>query len=358
MTVQVLDFAQITGALPRHHDTLATQRFHSVVSGSKRSKKVVCGRNFTDNLRMATFRKYKGTWRVEVFRRGVRKSAAGFSTKAAAVAWAGKVEAEIMAGVRGEIPDLTFSDLLDRYLREKSPKKRGYRWESVRITMLKRATIAKVRLRAFNATHVSEWREERLKAVSAASVRREWNLLSHACSVAVREWKYLPSNPFKDADRPAPTAHRIRTFTDADLDALRDKAKSPAEKEAFRAVLFAIETGMRAGEIFKCQVSGRVAHLSDTKNGTRRDVPLSEEAVRLYGAGWTLTPATLDVHFRRIRDAAGLVDLHFHDTRRTAITRLSKKLNPLELASMVGHKDLKMLLVYYKESAEEIARKL
>jgi len=30
----------------------------------------------------------------------------------------------------------------------------------------------------------------------------------------------------------------------------------------------------------------------------------------------------------------------------------------LELARMVGHKDLKMLLVYYNESADEIAKRL
>lgn len=307
---------------------------------------------------MATFRKEGAGWRAEVFRQGVRKSRAGFLTKAAAVAWAGTVEAEIMAGVRGEIPDKTFGDVLDRYLRDVSTLKKGYRWEEVRLTAVKRARIAQVALKRLNATHVSEWRDERLKAVSAASVRREWNLLSHACEIARTEWKWLRVNPFREIRRPLSPQHRIRIFTDTDLDALRDKAKTPAELEAFRAVLFCIETGMRAGEIFKCQITGRVAHLSDTKNGTRRDVPLSEEAVRLYGDGWTLTPATLDVHFRRIRDAAGLVDLHFHDSRRTAITRLSKKLNPLELASMVGHKDLKMLMVYYRESAEDIARKL
>lgn len=42
----------------------------------------------------------------------------------------------------------------------------------------------------------------------------------------------------------------------------------------------------------------------------------------------------------------------------TKANRLAKKLNALELARMVGHKDLKMLLRYYNESAEEIAKRL
>jgi integrase len=33
-------------------------------------------------------------------------------------------------------------------------------------------------------------------------------------------------------------------------------------------------------------------------------------------------------------------DLTFHDTRHEAITRLAKKLQELDLARMVGHRDL------------------
>ncbi len=51
-------------------------------------------------------------------------------------------------------------------------------------------------------------------------------------------------------------------------------------------------------------------------------------------------------------------DLHFHDLRHLAITRLAKKLPILDLARMVGHKDLRMLQIYYNESAEAIAQML
>ena len=45
--------------------------------------------------------------------------------------------------------------------------------------------------------------------------------------------------------------------------------------------------------------------------------------------------------------------------RRYAITKLARKLTPFELASMVGHKDLRMTLnVYYRSDPEEIAGKL
>lgn len=59
-----------------------------------------------------------------------------------------------------------------------------------------------------------------------------------------------------------------------------------------------------------------------------------------------------------MRERAAITGLNFHDARHTAITRLAQKLNPLELARMVGHRDLKMLMRYYNESADEIAKKL
>ncbi|MFZ6659122.1 hypothetical protein [Undibacterium sp. TJN19] len=51
-------------------------------------------------------------------------------------------------------------------------------------------------------------------------------------------------------------------------------------------------------------------------------------------------------------------DVTFRDSRHEATTHLAKKVNVLDLARMVGHKDLCMLQIYYNESAEEIAIKL
>lgn len=71
-----------------------------------------------------------------------------------------------------------------------------------------------------------------------------------------------------------------------------------------------------------------------------------------------LNESQVDALFRKAKGLAGITDLHFHDTRHTAITRLAKKVPVLDLARMVGHRDIKMLMVYYNESAEDIARRL
>lgn len=307
---------------------------------------------------MAHFERRGDSWRASVERRGVRKSAT-FPSKAAAVAWAGRVEADIMAGYRGEVPNKTFGDLLDRYSVEVSPHKKGHRWESIRITLVKRDRIAQERLRTLSAVHVAEWRDRRLQAVSAPSVRREWNLLSHACNIAVREWKWLAVNPFKEVRRPKSAQPRQRVFTDADLEKLDQRATSPERQQVMRIVRFAIETGMRASEICGLrEIAGRVARLHDTKNGTARDVPLSEKAVELFGDGFTITPGSLDTIFRHMRDEAGIQGLHFHDTRHTACTNLSRKLNVLQLQRMLGIKDPRILAVYFNESAEDVAKLL
>ncbi len=48
-----------------------------------------------------------------------------------------------------------------------------------------------------------------------------------------------------------------------------------------------------------------------------------------------------------------------HDTRREALTRLSKIFNVMELAKISGHRDLRVLQnVYYAPSADDLAEKL
>jgi integrase len=99
-----------------------------------------------------------------------------------------------------------------------------------------------------------------------------------------------------------------------------------------------------------------------TKNGYDRDVPLSKRALELWelvkDGGFELEPDSLSALFRKASGKAGVVDLHFHDSRHEAITRLAKKLHVLDLARMVGHRDIRMLQIYYNATAEQIADKL
>lgn len=303
---------------------------------------------------MATLKKLpSGLWQAQVFRRGVRKSAS-FELKAQAIAWAGKTEADVMSGERGFIPpNLTVSDLLDRYSREVSAGKKGERWETVRINMFKRDRIASVRLRVLDAPHVSDWQLRRLQSVSGASVRRERNLLNHAFNLAVNEWKWLKHNPLKGMRKPAGSKPRDRIASDAEIALMMDWPDKMR-----RVVVWALETGMRASEIAGLrEIRGNVAVILDSKNGTGREVPLSKKALSVWqDGGFGLTSGSISARFASLCKAEGLT---FHDLRRTALTRLSKVLNPYELSKMAGHKDLNMVLnVYYRADISAIADRL
>jgi len=308
---------------------------------------------------MATYQKRGEKTRAQICVRGVRRSKT-LESKAAARAWAAQTESEILGGQRGEIPDKTFSDLLDRYVKDVSKGKKGERWESIRIEALKRLRIASVRLKDMNPTHASEWRDERLESVSGSSVIREKNLLSHACQIAVDEWRWLRENPFSRLRMPKPNRARDRIMSESERVKLGESADTPMLIKVLAAADFSVETGMRAGEICNVKVSGKVGYLSDTKNGESREVPLSEKALEIWESGHLtgLTPRQIDANWRKLTKKSKIEDLHFHDMRHTAITKLSKKLNVMELARMVGHKNINQLLIYYNESAEDIAKKL
>jgi integrase len=147
----------------------------------------------------------------------------------------------------------------------------------------------------------------------------------------------------------------------------------PPVTQTHRVVLafeLAIETGMRAGEIRTLDAANidlerGVAKLELTKNGDAREVPLSSRAREIIGilkpqsgALLPMTAGVMDSTFRKLRKRAGILDLHFHDSRAEAATRLSAKVDVLTLARILGHRDVRSLMVYYRESAADIAKRL
>ncbi len=73
---------------------------------------------------------------------------------------------------------------------------------------------------------------------------------------------------------------------------------------------------------------------------------------------FALSSSQVDALFRKARDRCGIEDLHWHDARATAITRLARRLDILDLARMIGHANLGELRTYYRERAEDIAARL
>lgn len=330
---------------------------------------------------MATIQERNGSYRATVRLRGVYESET-FSTKREASNWATQREAEILSGSRGQIPSVDFNALLTRYMTNVTPNKRSKAWETNKIKFFLKDPISKIPLREFSELHASEWRDRRLQSVSAGTVLREWNVLSNACETAILEWKWMRTNPFSKIKRPGKPQARDVLYTDAEIKSLVEvmgyKEDLPPEQIGERVCamfLFAIETAMRLKEMCRLDwertfIEERYVKVNDDSKTLRRDVPLSTRAVKILEQMlelkddedprvFQLTESQVDSNFRKYKNKLKLKTRKtFHDTKHTACTRLAKKVNVFDLARIVGTKDLKTLMIYYNESASNIAQLL
>lgn len=319
---------------------------------------------------MASIERRGKRWRAHVYRDG-KRSTKTFDTKAQAQAWAAQRSLEL-AGA--QLEPHTLGDALRRYAREVSPSKRGHRWETIRLAALGKAPIAAMRLEALRTPDLVAWRDARLAEVSPSTARRELNLLRSVFNQCVKEWHWLRTSPMVGLKIPTEPPSRRRRVTADEIERVTlalGYDGSPPENASQRvavAFLFALETAMRAGEILGltwADVHAKSVTLPRTKNGDRREVPLSTRARELLAelpadrpTVFDLNPGSRDALFRKAVKRAQIPDLHFHDSRGEAIFRLSKKLDVLELARMIGHRDITSLMFYYRTTAEELADKL
>jgi integrase len=227
-------------------------------------------------------------------------------------------------------------------------------------------------------------------------------VLSSVINHARREWGIHVENPIPLVKRPDKARARDRRLSAEEerylfqaLEGAPRRADGTFEKAArnpwFVPIMtLALETAMRRGELLALEwkhvdLKRQTAHLPDTKNGDPRTVPLSTRAVTILtglpqsetGRVFPISKMSLRKGFARGLErartqyrtdcmAAGhepspgfLADVHFHDTRHEAASRLANKLsNVLELSAVTGHKDLRMLKRYYHPRAEELAKKL
>lgn len=322
---------------------------------------------------MASIRPSGSKWRVQVYVDGIRESET-FTTRKEAAQWALEREAEL----RGtKLPDRTFGDAMKRYAKEEAPKRAGAHWEVIRLKAMQKTPIAKRRLAALAGNDFADWRDARMQKVKPGSAAREMNLMRAVLEVARRDWKWIRVNPMTDVRWPVQPKGRARRVTEKEIEALAKQMgvwdELRAETMTNRiglAFLLAIETGMRSGEMLSLtwpniHLQQQYVHLPKTKNGDARDVPLSKRAVEIlralplgFGPAFALSDRDRDALYRKARDKTPHRDVHFHDSRSEAIWRLSKKLDVLQLARVIGHRDIKSLMIYYNEPASELAKQL
>lgn len=326
---------------------------------------------------MASIQKSGKGYRAQVSIRGVRDSAT-FPTKREAVAWSNRRELEIRDEADKPQSQLhTLREALRRYADEVSPLKRGERWEQVRLAAFESYLLPLDKpIGDVTPDDMARFRDSRSPKVGSASVRRELSILSALFETARKEWGWVDANPCREIRKPAQKRHRERLISWREIKMmLREMgyAKRKHVVSTSHAVgvcfLVAMRTGMRAGELCGLtwdRMYDQHCHVPITKNGHPRDVPLSSKAKRLIEQmrGWDddlvfgLKSASLDALFRKYRARAGLEGFTFHDSRHTAATMISQKIDVLELCKMFGWTDTKMALTYFNPPASDIAAKL
>ncbi|ENP5335037.1 site-specific integrase [Salmonella enterica] len=278
------------------------------------------------------------------------------------------------------IKKMSLSKALDKYYATVSVHKRGHQQEFYRVNVIQRHPLAMKMMDEITTVDIASYRDDRLaqvntrsgRCISGNTVRLELALLSSLYNLASVEWGTCRTNPVEMVRKPKISGGRDRRLTSNEERRLSRyfQAQNPALHAIFH---LAIETAMRQGEILSLRwehidMQHGVAHLPLTKNGSSRDVPLSRKArqllqgmtVALTGSVFHYTSSGFKSAWRVARQRLGIDDLHFHDLRHEAISRLFElgTLNVMEVAAISGHKSLNMLKRYTHLRAYQLVSKL
>ncbi|MET4694455.1 tyrosine-type recombinase/integrase [Endozoicomonas lisbonensis] len=346
---------------------------------------------------MASYEERIHGWLVRIHKFGVRESKT-FDTKEEAESWANKREEEIaaMGSSEREVAKVrrqkvTLRQCFERYIKEVSPKKKG---KETALREGKRfmqfctnpsheplGSLMDKKMSKIEPHHIAEWKLNRLNHVTNSSVVRDKNFLSHVFSTA-REWGYIEETPFggkvkfsEDDD-----SDRDRRVTDQEIEEVLfalddwDRQRKPETPRETVALLWCLclETGMRLQEVkfleaAEIDLESGVIDLprERVKEKRKKSVALTDEAIRLIQLGKTEEKYWFDSNKLNVSSIFSLAsrqttieNLQFRDSRHEALTRLSEKLKPFELARQAGHRDMNRTLKYYRKTAREYGQKL
>jgi len=313
---------------------------------------------------MASITKRGTSWFVQIRRKGFRPRYRSFASRSDAQQWA-RIEESAMDNGLGRVDtgrksDPTIAELLRKYSRQVASKNKGAETEQLRLAKMSEAPFAFLTASSITSASIADYRNERLKVVKPATVRRELGMLRRVIEVARKDWgSPIRGNPVAQISFPPAKDARDRRLRGDEFERLLsaiERGRNPLIKPL---VLFALETGLRRGEMLRLQwrdidIEVRWALIRNTKNGSDRTIPLSKAAVAILDgldmsrcAPFPLSGNALRQCWTRACERAEIKDLRFHDLRHEAISRLFELgLTVPEVALISGHRDARMLFRY------------
>ena len=314
---------------------------------------------------MATISKHYGKWQEQIRIKDFPNKTKSFLLKKDAELWARQTEISLQKddlGIKLKTYP-TFIKIINRYLKEVSSLKRGYVNEKHHLSNILKENFIYLPLNKITPLYFAQYRDKRLQKVKSSTLLREFNILSHIFTVCMTEWDYEINNPIKKIKKPKANDRRERRLTEYEYNFL---VKGNYLQQILRYIIeFAIETGMRRGEILNIKqehIKGQTLLIPETKNGHPRTIPLTKRALYILNnteLPFPYTPNALKLAWNRLKKKGNIKDLQFHDLRHEAISRFFEKgLTIAEVALISGHKDVRMLFRYTHLKAEDILRKL
>lgn len=324
---------------------------------------------------MASIRKLKNKWQVQIRRKGHRSVSKTFSYRKDAVAWGRATERDLESGKvivdRTIIKTTTLGDLIIRYRDTVTSKKTSTNTEIYRINKFLRDNVSKLLLSEITPKAFADYRDERLKQVQPSTVSREFTIYKHMFQMAINEWDIpLEANPLHKVKLPKFDDKRNRRLEPGEFDIIENYCKAHQQSELLNVIIMAIETGMRRGELLRLTGGHYNSEMGTllipiTKTGHPRTIPLTSKATSIVGnleGNQLLYSKSLEGFmsaWQRLIKKTGIVDLRFHDLRHEAISRFFEMgLSVPEVALISGHRDYRMLQRYTHLKPEHIALKL
>lgn len=239
-----------------------------------------------------------------------------------------------------------------------------------------------------------QWvKELQLGGISPSTIRKkvgalarcfDWAIRRQDTMLAVNPLRMLPkryattASGRRDVERDRRLQEgeegRILSILDKEKPVGRERPLLLPHSDALKLMFtLALETAMRMREMYslsthQVNMSKKTIFLDKTKNGDKRQVPLSSVALaaletyvaqedgRLFPfwdgsldpAKLRSTTTRLSQQWRRIFSAAQCADLRFHDLRHEATSRLFERtdFSDVEIAKITGHSSTKMLMRY------------
>lgn len=122
-----------------------------------------------------------------------------------------------------------------------------------------------------------------------ATVNRSMQALSHAFTIAMKEWEWLEDHPMRRISKLSEPRGRVRFLSDDERKRLLDACQQSRSPHLYLIVVVALSTGARQGEILGLKwqdvdFERRIITLHETKNGERRILPISNIVLPLLQA--------------------------------------------------------------------------